>query len=79
MPSQALAVFERIAATRNGEAMAHIEIHGKKPPHEYTCGGCFMSIAAENANALRTRDELRLCDHCGRILYLEELASTQKA
>ena len=78
VPSEPLAVFERIAAIRDGEAMASIEIHGKKPPHEYSCGGCFMSIAAENANALRTRDELRFCDNCGRILYLQEPASAQK-
>jgi len=78
VPRKALAVFERIAAIRDGEAMAPIEIVGDKPPHEYVCGGCFMSIAAENANALRTRDELRFCDHCGRILYLEE-TSVQEA
>ncbi len=79
VPSEVLAIFERIAATRDGEAMASIETHGKKPPHDYSCGGCYMSIAAENANALRTRDELRFCDNCGRILYLEEHASAQKA
>ncbi len=70
VPPPVLAVFERIASMREGEAMAKIEIEGKKPPYEYICGGCFMSIAAENANALQTRDELRFCDHCGRILYL---------
>jgi predicted nucleic acid-binding Zn-ribbon protein len=52
--------------------MAKIEFHGKKPPYEYVCGGCYMSLTAEHANALRTRDELRFCDNCGRILYLEE-------
>ena len=79
VPPDPLAVFERIAATRNGEAMAIIEIHGRKPPHEYSCGGCFMSITAEHANALATRDELRFCDNCGRILYLAEKAPAQKA
>lgn len=79
VPSDPLAVFERIASTRNGEAMAIIEIHGRKPPHEYSCGGCFMSVTAEHANALGTRDELRFCDNCGRILYLAEQAPAQKA
>ena len=51
--------------------MAPIEIEGTKPPHSYVCGGCFMSLNAEHANALRSRDEVRTCDSCGRILYLE--------
>jgi predicted nucleic acid-binding Zn-ribbon protein len=71
VPPEALATFDRIAETYDGEAMAQIEVHGKKPPYSYVCGGCFMSLSAEHANALQTRDELRTCDNCGRILYLE--------
>ncbi|MFP3938341.1 MAG: zinc ribbon domain-containing protein [Phycisphaerae bacterium] len=71
IPPEALATFERIAETYDGEAMAPIEVHGKKPPHTYICGGCFMTLSAEHANALQTRDEIRTCDNCGRILYLE--------
>jgi len=71
VPKDALAVFERIAHNYEGEAMAPIEVHGKKPPHTYVCGGCFMGLNAEHANALRVRDEIRTCDNCGRILYLE--------
>ena len=71
IPPEALATFDRIAETYDGEAMARIEVHGKKPPHSYVCGGCFMSLSAEHANALQTRDEIRTCDNCGRILYLE--------
>ena len=68
---EVLSVFQRIAATYEGEAMAQIEIHGSKPPLTYVCGGCFMSLNAEHANALQTRDEIRNCDNCGRILHLE--------
>ncbi|MDY6913711.1 MAG: C4-type zinc ribbon domain-containing protein [Planctomycetota bacterium] len=74
VPPKALVVFDRIAENYDGEAMAAIEIHGRKPPHEYVCGGCFMSLNPEHANALRTRDEVRTCDNCGRILYLEPQA-----
>jgi len=35
------------------------------------CGGCYMSLNAEHANVLRTRDEIRTCDNCKRILYME--------
>jgi hypothetical protein len=71
VPPKALAVFERIARSYDGDAMAMVEQHGKRPPFSYVCGGCFMSLNPEHANALRTRDEIRTCDNCGRILYLE--------
>jgi len=79
VPPKALAIFNRIAANRSGDAMAKIQILGDKPPHQYVCGGCNMSIRAEHANALRTRDEVRLCDCCQRILYLEEMIHSEKA
>jgi len=66
-----LAVFDRIAESYDGEAMAVVEVHGSKPPYSYVCGGCFMSLNPEHANALQTRDEIRTCDNCRRILYLE--------
>jgi uncharacterized protein len=71
VPPEPLAAFDRIAGSHDGEAMAAIEIHGRRPPHEYVCGGCYMSLNAEHVNALRVRDEIRTCDNCGRILYLE--------
>jgi predicted nucleic acid-binding Zn-ribbon protein len=78
-PSPALAIFDRIASNYDGHAMAVIEIQGSKPPHEYICGGCHMSLTAEHVNALRTKDEIRTCDNCGRILYLEPQAEGQTA
>jgi len=71
VPREPLAVFDRIVEANDGEAMAVIEVQGRRPPFEYTCGGCYMSLNAEHANALRTRDELRTCNNCGRILYME--------
>ena len=68
---EALVIFNRIVGTYNGEAMAAVEVHGRKPPFTYVCGGCYMSLNAEHANALRVRDEVRTCDNCGRILYME--------
>lgn len=68
---EALASFGRIADKYDGEAMAVVEVRGIKPPYTYVCGGCFMGLNAEHANALRVRDEIRTCDNCQRILYLE--------
>ena len=79
VPGGPLSIFDRIATIRDGEVMAQIEIIGKKPPYQYICSGCNMSIAAEHANALQTKDEIRFCDCCGRILYLKEETSPQKA
>lgn len=79
VPPEALATFDRISPTYDGEAMAVIEIHGKRPPHEYVCGGCYMSLNAEHANALRLRDEIRTCDNCKRILYMEPQVERAKA
>ncbi|MCD4699165.1 MAG: hypothetical protein K8R91_01140 [Phycisphaerae bacterium] len=75
VPPRPLSVFDRIATIRDGDVMAKIEAIGKKPPYQYICGGCNMSIAAEHANALQTRDEIRFCDCCGRILYIQEQES----
>ena len=72
VPALALTAFERIAGNYDGEGMANIEIHGNKAPYDYVCGGCYMTLNAEHVNALRTRDEIRTCDNCQRILYLKE-------
>jgi hypothetical protein len=69
-----LAVFDRIAGNYDGDAMDAIEFQGSKPPYEFICGGCYMSLTAEHVNALRTKDEIRTCDNCRRILYLEPQA-----
>jgi predicted nucleic acid-binding Zn-ribbon protein len=70
VPEDILAVFDRMAEKYEGEAMAPVEKSGRKPPYRYTCGGCYMVINAEHANALQTRDEVRQCDSCLRILYM---------
>ena len=65
------ATFDRMVERYQGEAMAVIDASGKKPPYTYTCGGCYMSLNPEHVNALRVVDEIRTCDNCGRILYLD--------
>ena len=74
VPQKTLSIFDRIAESYDGEGMAPVEIHGRKPPHTYVCGGCFMTLNAEHANALMVRDEVRTCDNCGRILYFADQA-----
>ncbi|MHC4623636.1 MAG: zinc ribbon domain-containing protein [Planctomycetota bacterium] len=65
----ALQVFERVAETYDGEALAVIEQHEGKT-EAYSCGGCFMGITAETVNLLMTKDEIIRCPNCTRILVL---------
>lgn len=71
LPDTVLAIFDRLSQQYDGEALAKVQVNGRRPPYTYTCGGCFMSLNAEHANALRTRDEVRQCDNCQRILYID--------
>ncbi|MBN1556437.1 MAG: hypothetical protein JXA11_16980 [Phycisphaerae bacterium] len=71
LPESILALFDRLSGQYDGEALAKVEVSGRRAPYTYTCGGCFMSLNAEHANALRTRDEVRQCDNCQRILYID--------
>lgn len=70
-PADALAVFNRVAETYDGEAMAPVEGFVEKAG-SYNCGGCFMGIPAEVANVLSANDEIVSCASCSRILYLPE-------
>ena len=74
IPPEALHMFERARDKHEGEAMAIVE-----QPHprraEYNCSGCNMSVTLETVNALQSRDEVRMCQTCSRILYLEAPSS----
>ena len=64
-------LFNRISERYEGETMARVvQAHPRR--QEYLCDGCTMSLAAERANALLSRDEVITCDSCGRILYIEK-------
>ena len=68
--------FNRVAERHDGEAMAQVRrFHHKR--EDYVCGGCNMKITLETLNSLHTRDEIQLCDSCGRILYLESAATAR--
>jgi predicted nucleic acid-binding Zn-ribbon protein len=69
VPLSDLMVFEKVADVHDGEAMAKVV----KPTREqeYICDGCNMSIPMEKVNALLTKDQLQVCNICGRILYVE--------
>ncbi len=72
VPADVLAVFDRLAESHDGEALAPITQNDPREM-EYTCGGCYMSLPPEVVNRLySTSDKLVRCTSCSRILYLEK-------
>ena len=72
--SAAIDIFNRVAQRHEGEAMAPVtKLRPKRD--EWACGGCNMKVALEVINALQTRDDILLCNVCGRILYLDAAAA----
>ncbi|MCJ7730233.1 MAG: C4-type zinc ribbon domain-containing protein [Sedimentisphaerales bacterium] len=72
VPAEPLRLFNRVAETYDGEAMAVIERQEGRT-ETYTCGGCFMGVPAESVNILMTKDDIIRCPNCTRILVLEDL------
>ena len=74
----AIDIFNRVAQRHEGEAMAPVsKLRPKRD--EWACGGCNMKVALEVVNALQTRDDILLCNVCGRILYLDAPAMPKSA
>jgi len=74
IPPPIFNTFTRVAQRHEGDAMATVrKVHPKRD--EYICEGCNMKVTLEMVNALRSRDEVQLCSHCGRILYFEAAAA----
>lgn len=71
LPPEALNVFNRVSERYDGEAMARLS-RANPRRDDYVCEGCNMSVSAERANALLTRDEVQTCKNCGRILFIEK-------
>ncbi len=71
VPAETLRIFNRVAETYDGEAVAVAGKQNEKV-EVFSCGGCFMGIPAEIINRLMTRDEIIRCSNCTRILILKE-------
>ncbi len=71
LPPTVLNTFDRAAERLDGEALATIvKVNPRRD--EYVCGGCNMAITLETVLLLRTRDEIVVCNICGRIMCPEE-------
>ncbi len=78
VPAHAIAIFTRVAERHEGEALASVvKVHPKRD--EYCCSGCNISLALDEVNLLMTRDDIRICQNCGRILYLQSSGTFKSA
>ena len=65
-------MFDRLADTYDGEAMAEISEQDRRRM-EYTCGGCYTLLPVESVNALITKPEnITTCGTCQRILFVSQ-------
>ena len=62
-------LFDRLSEHYDGEALAEVERPNPRRD-EFVCAGCHMSLRAEVANTLKSRDEIVTCRNCGRILFI---------
>ncbi len=65
-----LSLFDRAAQRHDGEAMATV-VKLRPRGDEWACAGCNMKVTLEIINSLATRDEVKICGVCGRIMYME--------
>ncbi|MBN1345065.1 MAG: hypothetical protein JXQ73_20390 [Phycisphaerae bacterium] len=78
VPASALQTFELVSEHRDSDAMAKM-VRPNAKRDEFICNGCHMSQPLETVNAIMNKDEVQTCKVCGRILYLEEPATTDRA
>ncbi len=65
------ALFDRLSERYDGEVLAEVERPNPRRD-EFVCAGCHMSLRAEVANTLKSRDEIVTCKNCGRILFIRQ-------
>ena len=69
LPHQVLIIFERVAARHDGEGLAQV-VQENPRRQEFSCGGCSMAVTLEQVNRLQDREEVVICNCCGRLLHL---------
>lgn len=78
IPTAALSLFDKLADNYDGEAMSGVgHIEGRT--ENYYCTSCNMELVVDVYNRLMTRDEVLSCPGCGRMLYVPDELTPDKA
>jgi predicted nucleic acid-binding Zn-ribbon protein len=68
VPPEALATYEQVLTLRDGLALA--------PVVNEICGGCNRRLPPQVISSVYLKAALVMCEHCNRILYVDETPST---
>ena len=69
LPPQVLQQFERVGQNYDGQSMAAVISMGRRQV-TYSCSGCHMGITMDTVDVLMSKDEIRQCPNCRRLLYI---------
>ncbi len=68
IPAPAFEQFKRVSQNYDGQAMAAVILTDRRSA-AYSCSGCYMSITIDTVDGLMTKDEIKFCSNCQRLLY----------
>ena len=69
IPPAVFQQFERVGQNYDGQAMAAVISIGRRQI-TYSCSGCHMGITMDTVDFLMSKDDIRQCPSCQRLLYI---------
>ena len=68
IPAPVFEQFRRVSQNYEGQAMAAVILTDHRSA-AYSCSGCYMSITIDTVDGLMTKDEIKPCSNCQRLMY----------
>lgn len=70
IPTPVFDQFQRVCQSYDGQAMAAVTQTDPPRNPAYCCSGCYMSITIDTVDALMSKDDIKQCPNCQRLLYI---------
>lgn len=70
--NQIVPAIDEVLLTRYEKVLKHKEGLAIAAVIGNSCGGCYMNVTQQELNALKMSDNIITCEHCSRIMYIEE-------